>query len=311
MQACYPAESLDHGCHAVMADTRRTCVTMQGIGYPVSAAGQGGKAGPQASSSSNRSSTLVGDLANAEFRATRKKSKVILPEHNCESEHNVFCHVCSKFKVSSLRKVIDDDIRETYKDIFGFDMDGSGIESGAPNIICNCCRKMFIRWKKEKNKHDIRFSAPTIWKRPSSADDCFYCCNKIQGYNSKTKSKIVYITVSSVVAPVLATIEDSSTSNASHVHPETIADVMEVDEIMDMEVESASEMSDETDSDMDDRRSSKITKLISQVVLNDLVRNLGLPKDGSEFLASFLKERNMLKSKTKVSFYRNREMKFR
>jgi len=76
---------------------------MQGVGYPVSAAGQGGKAGPLASSSSDRSSTLVGDLADVEFRATRKKSKLILPEHNCESEHNVFCHVCSKFEVSSAK----------------------------------------------------------------------------------------------------------------------------------------------------------------------------------------------------------------
>jgi len=37
----YPAESLDYGIHAVMADTRKKRVTMQGLGTPVSAAGQG------------------------------------------------------------------------------------------------------------------------------------------------------------------------------------------------------------------------------------------------------------------------------
>jgi len=167
---------------------------------------------------------------------------------------------------------------------------------------------MFIKWKEEKNKQNIRFSVPTIWKRPSSESDCFYCCNKIQGYNSKNKSKIVYIKVSSVVAPVSATVEDSSTCNSSHMHPpETTADKMEVDELIDMEEESAFEMSDETDSYMDDGPCSKKPKLISQAALNDLVRNLGLPKDGSEFLASFLKEHNMLEPKTKVSFYRDRD----
>jgi len=111
---------------ACMADARK-CITMQrNLGASVSAAGQGEKTGPQASSSSDRSSTLVGDLAAVESNVTRKQRTGILPEHTCESEHNVFCRVCSKFEVSSLRKVIDDRIREIYKDIFGFNMDESG-----------------------------------------------------------------------------------------------------------------------------------------------------------------------------------------
>ena len=40
---------------------------------PVSAAGQGEKAGPQASLSGDRSSKIVGDLATLEFKASRKK----------------------------------------------------------------------------------------------------------------------------------------------------------------------------------------------------------------------------------------------
>lgn len=240
-------------------------------------------------------------------------SKSILTEHNCESEHNVFCHVCSKFEISSLRKVIDDGIRRTYKDIFGFDMDDIRIKNWAPNIICNCCRIMFSMWKKEKNKKNIRFSVPTIWKRPSGESNCFYCCNKIQGYNKNNKSQIVYIQVPSVVAPVLATAENSSTSNSSHMHPPEVTDKMKVDELVDIEEEGSFEMNDESDSCMDDDNgpSSKKPKLISQVELNDLVRNLGLPKDGSEFLASFLKQHNVLEPKTKVSFYRNREVQFR
>jgi len=173
---------------ACMADARK-CITMQrNLGASVSAAGQGEKTGPQASSSSDRSSTLVGDLAAVESNVTRKQRTGILPEHTCESEHNVFCR--SKFEVSSLRKVIDDRIREIYKDIFGFNMDESG--RWAPNIICNSCRKIFDRWSQNQNRQSLKFSRPAIWSRPSSIEDCFYCCNIIRGYSNKNKSKIVY-----------------------------------------------------------------------------------------------------------------------
>jgi len=72
----YPAESLDHGFHAVMAGTGGRRVTRQGIGYPESAAGQGEKAGSQASSSCDCSSTLVGDLGNVEYDTRKKSSRL-------------------------------------------------------------------------------------------------------------------------------------------------------------------------------------------------------------------------------------------
>ncbi|GBP62680.1 hypothetical protein EVAR_51926_1 [Eumeta japonica] len=51
---------------AVMAGTSDKYFTMQGSGNPVSASGQGEKAGPQASSSSDCSSSVVGNLATGE-----------------------------------------------------------------------------------------------------------------------------------------------------------------------------------------------------------------------------------------------------
>ncbi|KAJ8953392.1 hypothetical protein NQ318_023509 [Aromia moschata] len=46
-----------------------------------------------------------------------------------------------------------------------------------------------------------------------------------------------------------------------------------------------------------DKKKSKIPSLVSQTELNDLVRDLGLPKDGSEFLASFLKKEESFTTK--------------
>jgi len=57
----------------------------------------------------------------------------------------------------------------------------------------------------------------------------------------------------------------------------------------------------ETDSSLDTKKSVPI--LVSQPELNDLVRDLGLPKDSAEFLASFMKQRNLLEPRTKVVRY--------
>ena len=45
--------------------------------------------------------------------------------------------------------------------------------------------------------------------------------------------------------------------------------------------------------------------------MNDLVRDLYLPKESAELLASRLQENRMLKPSTSVSFYRNREAELR
>ena len=49
----------------------------------------------------------------------------------------------------------------------------------------------------------------------------------------------------------------------------------------------------------------------SQSELNDLIKNLNLPKQYAEVLASRLQEKHLLKAGTSVSFYRNREEKLR
>lgn len=53
------------------------------------------------------------------------------------------------------------------------------------------------------------------------------------------------------------------------------------------------------------------SQLYDQEALNDLIRDLGLPKDGAELLASRLKNRNLLSKGTRVSIYRRRDESFR
>ena len=92
----YLAESLGYGCHAVMASTRK-CVTGQGFGSPEPSADQGEKAGPQASSSGDRSLTPVGNLANVESNATSEKmddnDQITLPFNRTSKAKNR-CLIC-------------------------------------------------------------------------------------------------------------------------------------------------------------------------------------------------------------------------
>ena len=48
-------------------------------------------------------------------------------------------------------------------------------------------------------------------------------------------------------------------------------------------------------------------QLFTQAELNDLVKELDLPKSSAELLGSRLKEKNLLAPETKVSFYGYRE----
>jgi len=126
--------------------------------------------------------------------------------------------------------------------------------------------------------------------------------NDVKGFTIKTKSKIVYNSVKSVTAPVPYQQSDSDIKRGEN--------TMEIEEL-----ETSSDTNENNSSSESeyapDKKKSKIPSLVSQMELNDFVRDLGLPKDGSEFLASFLKKKNLLELKTKVSFYRNRDFEFR
>jgi len=83
-----------------MTNTSEKPLTMQGVGSPVSAFRQGGKAGPQ-SSSIDRSFSRIGNLAFEKFNATSSA-------HKCNGNPDFFCYVCGKFEVEKLRRKISE-----------------------------------------------------------------------------------------------------------------------------------------------------------------------------------------------------------
>ena len=103
----------------------------------------------------------------------------------------------------------------------------------------------------------------------------------------------------------------------SHTKARRSSSSVEIDDVMevDNQPEEDSDDTDGNDEKEDDyvahNTKSKVSLLLSQLELNDFLRDLGLPKDGAEYTASFLKKRNFLEPNTKVSFYRNRDREFR
>lgn len=263
-------------------------ITMQGLGTPVSATGQGGKAGPQSSSSSDRSSTRVGNLASEEYNATRMRTY----NHECEKNSDEFCYVCGKFEVIRNRRSISDTIKSLYQNCFDIEITNQD-KPWVPHIICASCRKMLSQWNKDRKADKLKFTKPMIWSEPKSQETCYFCMTNKGNQNLVIKSKIEYAQVSSVnhssKAPIVPIENESEPMDVDNSRTEE-----EDDEML---FEGNSEEEEESDSEEEylPEGKDKRLKTFNQKELNDLVRNLGLPKDGAEYLAAALKKKFTIK----------------
>jgi len=160
--------------------TRKNAFTMQGVGYPVSAAGQGEQAGPQASSSCDRSSVEVGTLASTEFTASRRntaKGTNRQHEHDDHNKQNQFCYVCSMYAPPNIRKNITDVACTAYSYCFSNDVSNQD-KNWVPHIMCAICYNMIISCYKKKDFSDLKYSSPVVWRMPDSKEDCFFLLDR-------------------------------------------------------------------------------------------------------------------------------------
>jgi len=129
----------------------------------------------------------------------------------------------------------------------------------------------------------------------------------IKGFTLTMKTNISYANVSSVVKPEKMAVVDKTMATES----------MDVDhscEKKDMQVDELSEEESENDNEDDEylpATKKNVPQTFNQEKLNDLIRDLGLPKDGTEYLAAALKKKNLLTKGIKAYVYRDREKEFR
>jgi hypothetical protein len=147
------------------------------------------------------------------------------------------------------------------------------------------------KWSKGKKKA-FSFGVPMIWREPENhSDDIFFCCCDVKGYNSKNKKVILYRNLPSALRPVVhgpevpvsqptGILEDASTNSSD---------------------------SGGDDEEFHCHTESPNPLLFTQSELNNVVRDLGLPKEKAELLGSRLKEMNLLAAGTSMYLYRSRE----
>lgn len=133
-----------------------------------------------------------------------------------------------------------------------------------------------------------------VWREPKNhGDDCYFCSCEVQEYNSRTKTKISYPHLKSAIRPV-----HHGSDGVISTSPNTL-------DIISSNSESANSQSD--DIGYSPPETSDEPQPFTQNELNDLVRDLGLPKDSSELLGSRLRAKNLLCPGTSFYVYRNRE----
>ncbi|GFX88833.1 uncharacterized protein TNCV_2575401 [Trichonephila clavipes] len=170
-------------------------------------------------------------------------------------------------------------------------------KSWAAHVVCSECAEEQRQWFKGKKK-SFRFAVSMIWRKPKNhSDDCYFCSCPVQGFNIQNQKDISYPTIiRSAIRPVPHGPDLSIPS------PPNI-----LDNIFD-DFKQISHISSDSDDGFDPGTND--LELFSQSDLNNLVRDLGLPKDTAEVLGSRLKERHLLNSGISFSCYRFREKEF-
>jgi len=216
----------------------------------------------------------------------------------CLNHPDTFCYVCGSFTTKAQRRSITTDLKRIYKLYFGCPL-GDQDKPWAPHVICNTCSNGLHDWL-NKRRLSMPFAIPMIWREPRDHhSDCYFCCVKTSGFSAKTKHKMAYPNLDSAIRPV----SHDNSMPVPQPPPDGLDSVPDEDDegwLKDA-VGGDSEMCD-VDFVADDSEPETFT----QEELNDLVRDLNLPKDKAELLASRLKQKHLLAKGVAVSHYRKR-----
>ena len=141
-----------------------------------------------------------------------------------------------------------------------------------------------------------------IWREQKShVNDCYFCLVNVKRHSRNNKRLIQYPNLNSSLRPI---------PHSEQIRVPTFTHLPQID---DEYSASSSELSQDQleDSKFQISDSSLIKRSpFNQLQLNDLVRDLYLPKQSAELPTSSLQAKNLLHPGTSVTFYRKREEEF-
>ena len=228
---------------------------------------------------------------------------VISKRRKCCNDPDIFCYICGCFTLPPQRRNINSFIKKIYLAYFGVPL-GDQDKSWALHQVCTTCVEILRSWSQGKNAK-LKFGVPMVWREPKNhVDDCYFCLVNVKGFNKKNKQHLQYPNIHSAMRPI---------PHSDKVLVPIFTKLPDIDEDQ-LRSSTSSTNSDDDDKEQDiahEAWNAGRVSLYSQSELNDLIRDLNLPKQSAEVLASRLQEKHLLKACTSVSFYRNREEKLR
>ena len=223
---------------------------------------------------------------------------------HCINNVDKFCYICGELTFASQKGPLTFMIKKAYHLYFGCKV-GDQDKSWAPHICCNSCATNLRQWLNGKRK-SMPFAVPMIWREPTDHTSNCYSCMVLpvsKGISKKKKWILEYPNIPSALRPVP--------------HDEELPIPEPPDVLLfepdDEEDDRASDISahlNSEDPDFDDGFMSSKPHLISQHELNDLTRDLDLPKNKAELLGSRLQQWNLLNENVRVCKLGYREKDF-
>lgn len=219
----------------------------------------------------------------------------------CKNHPDSFCYVCGEFTLKAQRKPLSPLLKTAYK--FYFDCQvGDQDKNWAPTVCCTTCYSSLTKWLNGTRK-SMPFAVPMIWREPRChLTDCYFCMTSTVGLSRKSKHTIQYYNIPSALRPVPhnEALPIPVPPKTYTVEPET--DMKEFEPQPGLSYDTFTD-DDECSADSTHRR----PHLLTQLELNDLIRDLELPKSKSQLLGSRLQQWNLLEKGVKISTYRTRQ----
>ncbi|KAL4706484.1 hypothetical protein ACJJTC_015682 [Scirpophaga incertulas] len=210
-----------------------------------------------------------------------------------------FCYICGEFiKVREKKYDLSTNLKicEAYQAYFNLPVKNQD-KKWTPHVSCNSCRYTLDGWYRGE-KRQMKFAVPRIWREPSDhLTDCYFCIVKpLKGKNSKKTS---YPDLPSTSAPMPHT-DTNPVPNPPVLENQVLSQDSFPSRSSSLSVPSEFVLESEL----------KLPHLINSEDLNDLIRDLNLPKSKAELLASRLKQWNLLNSDVRISRQRKRHEEF-
>lgn len=253
-----------------------------------------------------------------------------LSTNKCAISHDKFCLVCGDYIFDNSRPLTDL-FKKLYEKRFKTKFDQIDT-NWAPKVTCYTCYRRMTQWGNDETI-SVKIEETTQWNAPQNHPfDCYFCQTQIPiGVNRFKIDKIQYPITSSVIravshafdrivcAPAVEQSLQPTTSSAILVSTESTHMAPLPMDLSDNDLENTAEENESVpvatksvssfDSEQYAPTSSisfmppvreapklkqKPVKLCSQANLNDLVRDLNLPKNKAEILTSRLQDHRLV-----------------